>query len=236
MTKSPTCRIDVYNRPVDALLLSLPNKLELMAQGTLYIVSAPSGAGKSSLIQALLKTQPLYDTQVSISHTTRGARPGENHGEHYFFVSQEEFRQMIAEDAFLEHAEVFGNYYGTSRHAIEQVLATGVDVFLDIDWQGAKQIREKMPQARSIFILPPSKIELDRRLRGRGQDSEEVIAKRMAQAVAEMSHYAEYDYLIVNDDFDTALSDLKIIIRAERLRMGRQKARHDALISKLLAD
>ncbi|AFJ48951.1 guanylate kinase [Shimwellia blattae DSM 4481 = NBRC 105725] len=207
-----------------------------MAQGTLYIVSAPSGAGKSSLIQALLKTQPLYDTQVSVSHTTRAARPGEVHGEHYFFVSKDEFREMITRDAFLEHAEVFGNYYGTSRETIEQVLATGVDVFLDIDWQGAQQIRTKMPHARSIFILPPSKIELDRRLRGRGQDSEEVIARRMAQAVAEMSHYAEYDYLIVNDDFDTALADLKIIIRAERLRMSRQKQRHDALISKLLAD
>jgi len=207
-----------------------------MAQGTLFIVSAPSGAGKSSLIQALLKTQPLYDTQVSVSHTTRSMRPGENHGEHYYFVNHDEFRTMISENAFLEHAEVFGNYYGTSRDAIEQVLATGVDVFLDIDWQGAKQIRDKMPASRSIFILPPSKDELDRRLRGRGQDSEEVIGKRMAQAVAEMSHYAEYDYLIVNDDFDLALSDLKNIIRAERLRMGRQKARHDALISKLLAD
>ncbi|CFQ97798.1 guanylate kinase [Yersinia enterocolitica] len=207
-----------------------------MVQGTLYIVSAPSGAGKSSLIQALLKTQPLYDTQVSISHTTRAKRPGENHGEHYFFVSTEEFCQMIDDDAFLEHAKVFENYYGTSRLAIEQVLATGVDVFLDIDWQGAQQIRAKMPTARSIFILPPSKEELDRRLRGRGQDSEEVIAKRMAQAVAEMTHYAEYDYLIVNDDFNLALSDLKTIIRAERLRLGRQKQRHDALITKLLAD
>lgn len=207
-----------------------------MVQGTLFIVSAPSGAGKSSLIQALLKTQPLYDTQVSISHTTRAQRPGENHGEHYFFVSQEEFCQMIEEEAFLEHAQVFGNYYGTSRLAIEQVLSTGVDVFLDIDWQGAKQIREKMPLARSIFILPPSREELGRRLRGRGQDSEEVIAKRMAQAVAEMTHFAEYDYLIVNDDFALALSDLKTIIRAERLRLGRQKIRHDALITKLLAD
>ncbi|WP_411704458.1 guanylate kinase [Edaphovirga cremea] len=207
-----------------------------MVQGTLFIVSAPSGAGKSSLIQALLKTQPLYDTQVSISHTTRAQRPGENHGEHYFFVSQEEFCQMIEEEAFLEHAQVFGNYYGTSRLAIEQVLSTGVDVFLDIDWQGAKQIREKMPLARSIFILPPSREELGRRLRGRGQDSEEVIAKRMAQAVAEMTHFAEYDYLIVNDDFALALSDLKTIIRAERLRLGRQKLRHDALITKLLAD
>ncbi|MBU9820825.1 guanylate kinase [Rahnella sp. BCC 1045] len=207
-----------------------------MVQGTLYIVSAPSGAGKSSLIQALLKTQPLYDTQVSISHTTRTERPGEKHGEHYFFVSKEEFREMIERDAFLEHAEVFGNYYGTSREAIEQVLASGVDVFLDIDWQGAQQIRKRMPQARSIFVLPPSKDELDRRLRGRGQDSEEVIAKRMAQAVAEMTHFAEYDYLIVNDDFDLALSDLKTIIRAERLRLSRQRLRHDGLITKLLAD
>lgn len=185
-----------------------------MAQGTLYIVSAPSGAGKSSLIQALLKTQPLYDTRgFCFTHHTPTAS-GEVHGEHYFFVNHDEFKEMISRDAFLEHAEVFGNYYGTSREAIEQVLATGVDVFLDIDWQGAQQIRQKMPHARSIFILPPSKIELDRRLRGRGQDSEEVIAKRMAQAVAEMSHYAEYDYLIVNDDFDTALTDLKTIIRA----------------------
>ncbi|MEC5320648.1 guanylate kinase [Brenneria populi subsp. brevivirga] len=207
-----------------------------MAQGTLYIVSAPSGAGKSSLIQALLKTQPLYDTQVSISHTTRAKRPGENHGEHYFFVAVDEFKRMIQEDEFLEYAEVFGNYYGTSRSAIEQVLATGVDIFLDIDWQGAQQIRTRMPQARSIFILPPSKEELARRLRGRGQDSEEVIARRMAQAVAEMTHYAEYDYLIVNDDFDLALLDLKTIIRAERLRLSRQKVRHDALITKLLAD
>jgi len=207
-----------------------------MAQGTLYIVSAPSGAGKSSLIQALLKTQPLYDTQVSVSHTTRNSRPGEVDGEHYFFVSKDEFRQMIEEDAFLEYAEVFGNYYGTSKAAIERVLKSGVDVFLDIDWQGAQQIRSKLPQARSIFILPPSQEELDRRLRGRGQDSEEVIAKRMAQAVAEMEHFAEYDYLIVNDDFDLALSDLKNIIRAERLRLSRQKLRHDDLISKLLAD
>lgn len=207
----------------------------IMAQGTLFIVSAPSGAGKSSLIQALLKTQPLYDTQVSVSHTTRDMRPGEVQGDHYFFISKDEFRTMISDGAFLEYAEVFGNYYGTSRKAIEQVLSTGVDVFLDIDWQGAQQIRQHMPTARSIFVLPPSKDELDRRLRGRGQDSEEVIEKRMAKAVDEMSHYAEYDYLIVNDDFDLALLDLKTIIRAERLRMRRQKARHDALISKLLA-
>ncbi|CDG19488.1 guanylate kinase [Xenorhabdus doucetiae] len=207
-----------------------------MNQGTLYIVSAPSGAGKSSLIQALLKTQPLYDTQVSVSHTTRQARPGENHGEHYFFVTVDEFQNMISNDEFLEYACVFGNYYGTSRKVIEETLASGVDVFLDIDWQGAQQIRQKMPAGRSIFILPPSKEELLRRLRGRGQDSEEVIAKRMAQAVAEMEHYNEYDYVIINDDFNTALADLQSIIRSERLRLDRQTQRHDALISKLLAD
>ncbi|MBE8596062.1 guanylate kinase [Xenorhabdus sp. BG5] len=207
-----------------------------MNQGTLYIVSAPSGAGKSSLIQALLKTQPLYDTQVSVSHTTRQARPGENHGEHYFFVTVDEFQNMINHDEFLEYACVFGNYYGTSRKVIEDTLASGVDVFLDIDWQGAQQIRQKMPTARSIFILPPSKEELLRRLRGRGQDSEEIIAKRMAQAVAEMEHYNEYDYVIINDDFNTALADLQSIIRSERLRLDRQTQRHDALISKLLAD
>lgn len=207
-----------------------------MAQGTLYIISAPSGAGKSSLIQALLKTQPLYDTQVSVSHTTRAPRPGEIDGEHYHFVAKKEFLAMIETGDFLEHAEVFGNYYGTSRLAVEQILTTGVDVFLDIDWQGAQQIRQQLPEARSIFILPPSTEELDRRLRGRGQDAEHIIAGRMAKAISEMDHYAEYDYLIVNDDFDLALSDLKTIIRAERLRIGRQKARHEALISKLLAD
>ncbi len=207
-----------------------------MNQGTLYIVSAPSGAGKSSLIQALLKTQPLYDTQVSVSHTTRQARLGEDHGEHYFFTTVDEFQKMISHDDFLEYAYVFGNYYGTSRKVIEDTLASGVDVFLDIDWQGAQQVRQKMPAARSIFILPPSREELLRRLRGRGQDSEDVIAKRMAQAVAEMEHYNEYDYVIINDDFNTALADLQSIIRSERLRLDRQIQRHDALISKLLAD
>lgn len=206
-----------------------------MVQGTLYIVSAPSGAGKSSLIQALLTTQPLYDSQVSISHTTREKRRGEQHGEHYFFVSKETFETMISEQVFLEYASVFGNYYGTSRAAIEQVLATGVDVFLDIDWQGAEQVRSLMPNARSIFILPPSTDELFRRLSGRGQDNDTVIANRMANAVSEMQHYADYDYLIINDDFDLALSDLKTIIRAERLSLVRQQARHEALISKLLA-
>ncbi|MDR5609746.1 MULTISPECIES: guanylate kinase [unclassified Arsenophonus] len=207
-----------------------------MIQGTLYIVSAPSGAGKSSLIQALLKTQPLYDTQVSISHTTRAIRPGEKNGEHYYFITESKFQQMIKHNDFLEYACVFGNYYGTSRAVIEEIINSGVDVFLDIDWQGAQQIRQKMPSARTIFILPPSKNELLRRLRGRGQDSEETINQRMAQAVAEIKHYNEYDYIIVNDDFNTALGDLQSIIRSERLRLERQIQRHNTLINKLLAD
>ncbi|NYY75959.1 guanylate kinase [Escherichia coli] len=186
------------------------------------------------MIRALLKPNRCMTPGFCFTHT-RQPRPGEVHGEHYFFVNHDEFKEMISRDAFLEHAEVLVITMALRVRPLK-VLATGVDVFLDIDWQGAQQIRQKMPHARSIFILPPSKIELDRRLRGRGQDSEEVITKRMAQAVAEMSHYAEYDYLIVNDDFDTALTDLKTIIRAERLRMSRQKQRHDALISKLLAD
>lgn len=207
-----------------------------MIQGTLYIVSAPSGAGKSSLIQALLKTQPLYDTKVSISHTTRAIRPGEKNGEHYYFITESKFQQMIEHNDFLEYACVFGNYYGTSRAVIEEIINSGVDVFLDIDWQGAQQIRQKMPSARTIFILPPSKNELLRRLRGRGQDSEETINRRMEQAVAEIKHYSEYDYIIVNDDFNTALGDLQSIIRSERLRLERQVLRHNTLINKLLAD
>jgi len=207
----------------------------IMVKGTLYIVSAPSGAGKSSLIQALLKTMPTYDTRVSISHTTREPRPGEKEGEHYYFISTDEFKKRIDEDAFLEHAEVFGNYYGTSYQSIENMLKQGIDVFLDIDWQGARQVKKRMPSARSIFILPPSLDELHRRLQNRGQDSEDVIKNRMIKATAEISHYNEYDYLIINDDFDISLQDLKTIIRAERLHLDRQQQRHDALITKLLS-
>ncbi|MGP1924394.1 MAG: guanylate kinase [Arsenophonus sp. NEOnobi-MAG3] len=207
-----------------------------MQEGMLYIVSAPSGAGKSSLIQALLKTQPLYDTQVSISHTSRAIRPGEKNGEDYYFISESKFQQMIEDNDFLEYACVFGNYYGTSRTLIKKIINNGVDIFLDIDWQGAQQIRQKMPSARTIFILLPSKNELLRRLRGRGQDSEETINQRMAQAVAEIKHYNEYDYIIVNDNFNTALGDLQSIIRSDRLRLERQIQRHNALINKLLED
>ncbi|USD65162.1 guanylate kinase [Vibrio sp. SCSIO 43136] len=207
-----------------------------MAKGTLYIVSAPSGAGKSSLISALLEKNPTYAMKVSVSHTTRDPRPGEEDGVHYHFVSKGEFESLIGEGAFLEHAQVFGNYYGTSRPWIEDNLDKGIDVFLDIDWQGAQQIRKQMPKAKSIFILPPSKEELERRLNARGQDSAEVIAKRMAEAQSEISHYNEYDYVIVNDDFDTAVLDFKAILRAERLKEDKQAVKYNSMLTALLAE
>ena len=204
--------------------------------GTLYIVSSPSGAGKSSLLSALLaRFNDDRRMQLSISHTTRGMRPGEEDGVHYHFVDKSEFQAQIDRGAFFEWAEVFGNYYGTSRETIERCLDQGVDVFLDIDWQGARQIRDQLPEARSIFILPPSLPILEQRLHGRGQDSDEVIRHRMAQAVAEMSHYDEYDYLIVNDDFETSLQQLASIIRAERTRLAAQRLRHADLLDRLLA-
>ncbi|MGC9401894.1 guanylate kinase [Vibrio genomosp. F10] len=207
-----------------------------MGKGTLYIVSAPSGAGKSSLISAMLETNPTYAMKVSVSHTTRGMRPGEQDGVHYHFVQKEHFEDLIGKGQFLEYAEVFGNYYGTSQVWIEENLEKGIDVFLDIDWQGARQIREKMPLARSVFILPPSNGELERRLNARGQDSDAVIAKRMAEAKAEISHYNEYDYVIINDDFDAALMDFKAIIRAERLKQDKQAAKYKGMLDALLAE
>lgn len=207
-----------------------------MAQGNLYILSAPSGAGKSSLIAALLKNDTQNSMMVSVSHTTRPPRPGEQNGVHYHFVNVEEFETLIEQDAFLEYAKVFGgNYYGTSLPAIEKNLAAGIDVFLDIDWQGAQQIRQKVPNVKSIFILPPSLQELEHRLIGRGQDSAEVIADRMSKAVAEISHYNEYDYVIVNDDFHQALADLAHILRAEKLTLAYQETQNRALIQELLA-
>lgn len=203
--------------------------------GNLYIISAPSGAGKSSLIQAYLKYQPLYDAQVSISHTTRQKREAELEGVHYYFVDKATFQQMIDKDDFLEYAEVFGNFYGTSKQAILNTLATGVDVFLDIDWQGARQIKAQMPFAKSIFILPPSNQELLRRLKGRGQDSDEVIEGRMQKARQEIEHYNEYDYVIINDDFEKALSDLKTILRAEKLKVDQQYFHNKKLIETLLS-
>lgn len=208
----------------------------MAASGNLFILSAPSGAGKSSLISALLKQDSPRPMQVSVSHTTRDPRPGENNGEHYHFVSVEEFKKQIGEKAFYEYAEVFGNYYGTSEAAIDAQLARGIDVFLDIDWQGAQQVRMKKPEVTTIFISPPSKQELENRLRNRGQDSDEVIQGRMAQAQAECSHYQEFDYIIVNDDFDQALADLTTIVNNQRLKRSQQAEKHQDLFNDLLAN
>jgi guanylate kinase len=203
------------------------------SSGTLYIVSAPSGAGKTSLVNALIKDDERVS--VSVSHTTRGKRPGEEHGVNYHFVSHDAFKALIDQNDFLEHAEVFGNFYGTSRSALQQVLDQGNDLILEIDWQGARQVRELMPEARSIFILPPSQEALRQRLDGRGQDSAEIIAGRMKEAVSEMVHYDEYEYVIINDDFDEALEELKAVFRSNRLLLKKQQARHGALLQELLS-
>jgi guanylate kinase len=201
--------------------------------GTLYIVSAPSGAGKTSLVKALLDTQPL--ARVSVSHTTRPMRPGEVDGVNYHFVSREAFVERLEHGEFLEHAEVFGNLYGTSQRWVEQTLEDGYDLILEIDWQGAQQVRHLMPQAKSIFILPPTQEALRQRLTNRGQDSDEVIDKRMREAVSEMTHYVEYDYLVINDDFAHALVDLQSIFRANQLRQETQQQRFENLLGQLLA-
>lgn len=206
-----------------------------MRLGNLYILSAPSGAGKSSLINALLADLPRSEVQLSISHTTRSPRPAEQDGVHYYFTDHNEFKALIEQGHFLEWAEVFGNYYGTSLPMIERSLEQGIDVFLDIDWQGARQIRERIANVKTIFILPPSRIELEKRLIGRGQDSAETITKRMAEAISEMSHYNEFDYVIINDDFATALAQLKSILTAERLKQPAQAQRYKGLISTLLS-
>jgi guanylate kinase len=180
------------------------------ASGRLFILSAASGTGKTSLANALVESMP--DVEFSVSHTTRAPRPGEKYGVHYFFVSHAEFEAMIAAGQFLEHAKVFDNYYGTSRAQVEQRLMQGKRVILDIDWQGARSIKARMPQAVSIFLLPPSRAALEERLTRRGQDSRTVIAGRMAKAMAEISHYSEFDHVVVNDDFEAALADLRAII------------------------
>ncbi|WP_448547112.1 guanylate kinase [Thalassotalea fusca] len=207
-----------------------------MTVGNLFILSAPSGAGKSSLISALLKQESSRPMEVSVSHTTRAPRPGEVDGQHYHFVSKEKFEQLIKQKAFYEWAEVFGNYYGTSEAAIDAQLEKGIDVFLDIDWQGAQQVRMRKPEVTTVFICPPSTEVLEQRLRSRGQDSEETIKSRMAQAKAECSHYQEFDYIIVNDDFDVALTELTIIVENQRLKRKQQAQKHELLFKDLLAN
>jgi guanylate kinase len=210
----------------------------MVVSGNLFILSAPSGAGKSSLIKAMLdsvaNSNASRKMQVSVSHTTRGARPGEVNGEHYHFVTKDDFEKQIKRGRFYEHAQVFGNYYGTSEVGIDEQLAKGFDVFLDIDWQGAQQVRMKKPSVTSIFICPPSKDALEKRLRSRGQDSDEIIQDRMAQAQAECSHFEEFDYIIINDDFDQAVTDLLTIVNNQRLKRNQQVLQHKALLDDLV--
>lgn len=200
--------------------------------GTLYIVSAPSGAGKTSLVKALVAGDSRL--AVSVSHTTRPRRTSERNGADYHFVDARTFERMVAEDAFLEHARVFDNYYGTARAALAAQLEEGFDVILEIDWQGARQMRQKMPASVGVFVLPPSRTELERRLRGRGQDSDSVIERRLRDSIAELSHFGEYDYLVINDNFDSALEDLRAIVRGGRLRCAVQRDRHRDLLAELM--
>ena len=201
---------------------------------TLFIVAAPSGAGKSTLVNALLEREP--GISLSISHTTRPPRPGEQYGRHYYFVEREEFQREVAEGIFLEHAEVHGNFYGTSHKTVQDLLQQGRDVLLEIDWQGAAQVRKAKPDCVGVFILPPSRVELERRLRGRGSDSEEVIERRLRNSRGEIAHAHEFDYIIVNDRFEDALDTLQAIVRAVRQRSALQCERHESLIRELLAD
>lgn len=203
-----------------------------MTTGTLFIISAPSGAGKTSLVRQLV--EDMDNLLVSISHTTRQQRSGEIHAQDYFFVSMDEFKTMLSNQAFLEHAEVFDNCYGTARQTVESNLQEGKDVILEIDWQGAQQIRSALRDCISIFIFPPSIEVLWQRLQNRGQDSDEIISKRMKAAVTEMSHYAEFDFLVVNDDFNQALFELKSIVTAGCLKTDRQQLKLGKLIQSLL--
>ncbi|MBF7688396.1 guanylate kinase [Acinetobacter rathckeae] len=200
--------------------------------GLLFVVSAASGTGKTSLVKALLER--VTNLHVSVSHTTRGQRPGELNGVHYHFTSKDDFLNQVKQDGFIEYAEVFGNYYGTSQATVRQQLEQGHDVLLEIDWQGAEQVRHIFPQAKQIFILPPSQFDLRQRLSNRGTDSVEIIEHRLSCAVEDMQQYTHFDYVIINDDFNKALHDLESIVSANRLSMQQQAIRHQALIEKLL--
>ena len=203
-------------------------------RGTLFIVAAPSGAGKSSIVNACLARDP--GISLSISFTSRPPRPGERHAEHYHFVDAAEFQRMIDAGDFFEYARVHGDWKGTARQSVEPQLAAGRDVLLEIDWQGARQVRAMVPDAVGVFILPPSRAALDERMRKRGQDSEEVMARRLAAAREEMSHYDEFDFVIVNEDFDTAVAEMCAVFTASRLRCQTQSLRHAGLIAALLDD
>ena len=198
----------------------------------LFIVAAPSGCGKTSLVKALIeKTENLC---VSVSHTTRTARPGEEHGKNYFFVSQQEFNQINQDDGFIESAQVFDNYYGSAKQTVKNLLDSGTDVILEIDWQGARQVKATFDDAIGIFILPPSEAALRERLTDRGQDDKTIVDRRMQDAVSEMQHYNEFDYLVINDDFEVALEDLSQIIHAQRLQRSQQVLNHQSLLNSLI--
>lgn len=200
--------------------------------GTLLVVAAPSGAGKTSLVRALVESDPLV--AVSLSHTTRPPRPVETEGQDYHFVTPERFEQLVQDGAFLEHAWVFGNRYGTTRAAVDEKLREGLDVILEIDWQGARQARQQFVEAVTIFILPPSRADLRNRLSARGQDSAGVVDRRMAEAKSECSHWGEFDFLVVNGQFSDALTDLLAVVRSVRLRKSRQQHRLAVLLDDLL--
>ena len=202
-------------------------------RGKLFVIAAPSGAGKTSLVRALMQRRPTL--RFSISYTTRAQRPTERNEHDYFFVDRQKFEQMRDAGEFLEHARVFDNYYGTSRSQVERLLDAGQDVLLEIDWQGAQQIRRTLPECRSIFVLPPSRAALEQRLRSRGTDSDEVIARRLRDSLADLSHWSEFDYIVINDDFDRATGELEAIVTGQGEHLRRDRAELRELLARLLS-
>ena len=211
----------------------MPSPHSPARRGRLFVIAAPSGAGKTSLVRALMEREPSL--RFSVSYTTRKQRPNEVHGRDYFFVDKAEFEAMVARGEFLEHARVFDNYYGTALAQVETSLAGGQDLILEIDWQGAQQIRAKLPECHSIFILPPSRDELERRLRGRGTDAEDVIQRRLRDAASDMTHWSEFDYVVVNDDFERALAELQAVVRGSGQASRRERDGLEQLAAALCA-